>query len=830
MSSGLHEAEAGRRKATRRGRTTLIMTMVTVIGAVAVAAEAQLPADTPPPAPTSAIIAVSTPRGALSAQRSGGATAALVAQNRPAGAAPAQAGAGTATQAGAGAGELQEVVVTAERRATDIQKTPVAVEAVTDQALVNAGADDLENIQKVAPDLEVTRQAAGATVAIRGVYTVDNSPTSETAVGVYFDNAFLSKSQGLEGFLFDVQRVEVDKGPQGTLFGADTNGGAVNIIPNRAQLGSNISGEGEVEYGSYDTLRTEGWVNMPMTDTFAVRGAFQTLSHEGYMDSGLDDEDLHSGRLSALWEPSGRDTFTLVGDYSTDSSLDDEAVQNVIGVEPVAKAATNIYVPSNPRNDTFYYGSVNSPTGSFPWHRDSLMQGLTAQNDFDAGFATWTTVLAYRHFNIGPSINPNNVTQGDLALAPDGVISPGAARNWVPLYYQSYSVETRLASNNAAQPLQWVAGIYLYQDHDSGTMIGYSDTVSTVPSIQIANPYELAQSGAVFGQLTYTPAALPKLHITVGGRGDQEHKTVKNIFTQFGTLPVAAVIPEADHTWGAGTYRGELSYDLTANSMLYADTATGFKAGGYGYGPGVNAKIGPIYEPEKITAYEFGSKNRFLDQTLQVNLEAWYYKYSDYLTNVVEFGAGSPLPVLTVESAGQATYKGATADIQWLATHDDQLDAVFSWLYGRYGTYYHYAGPGFSLAPGPVAVTTQNWSGTPITNVPDWTGTVSYVHTWPGVLGGSLQGEVDSQLRGHVVLDYEFDGSTPLELTDGAWAMFDLALQYQPDGANWYVRAYAHNITNAIQPVNGTINTTTWAELEAWFPPRIIGVIVSGRF
>lgn len=746
------------------------------------------------------------------------------AQTQPAAQPPPTSSEGEATT-----GALAEVVVTAERRETSIQKTAVAVEAFSDQALVDAGVNDLQSIQKLAPDVQVTRQYAGATVAVRGVYTVDNSPSAESAVGVYFDNGFLSKGMGLEGFLFDVQRVEIDKGPQGTLFGADTNGGAINIISNPAQIDSKISGEGEVEGGSYDLVRTAGWVNLPISDTLAMRAAFQTLSHEGYMYSGLDDEDLHSARLSLLWQPIEGEKFTLVGDYSASTSHDDDGVQNVVGVQKFPGAATNIYVPSNPRDDTFYDGSVNSP-GLFPWHRDSLMQGLTAQNDFDAGFATWTTVLTYRHFNI-TAVAPNNATQGPDEIAPNGVSSPTVQYAYVPQYYQSYSVESRLASNST-MPLKWIGGIYLYQDHDAGTNISYSSLTATAQSSEIANPYELARSGAVFGQATYTPEALAALHVTAGWRGDLEHKTEKDLFTQFGSGPPASLVPEASHTWRAGTYRGELSYDLTADSLLYVDTATGFKAGGYGYGPGVNPANGPIYAPEKITSYEAGSKNRFLDQTLQVNLETWYYKYKDYLTNVVMFTPpGEPFAVVpTVESAGEATYKGVTADIQWLPTQNDRFSAVFSRLYGRYGSYIHYSGAGFSLSPG-ADVTTQNWSGTPILNVPQYTGTVSYSHTWRGILGGSFQGEVDSQIRGSDVLDYEFAGGTATQLTDGAWAMFDLSLQYQPDGANWYVRTYAHNITNALRPVSGSLGyDITGSVSEAFFPPRIIGIIVSARF
>lgn len=772
------------------------------------------------------------------AQAQGASVAAISAaealtQATPAGGSPQEASAPLIT--------LQEVMVTAERRVEDVERTPVAVTSVSGTALEDAGATNLTSLAKVAPDVIITNQNSGATVSIRGVYSFDNSPTSESAVATYFDGGFLSKGMGLEGFLFDVQRVEVDKGPQGTLFGADTNGGAINIISNRPVLSPDMipSGEGQLEYGSYDLLRTEGVINLPISGSFALRGAFQTYSHSGYLQSGLDDADTQSGRLSALWRPSGRDSLYVVTDYSRDMSYNDDGPRNVIGQLAALPGQTlaPVYVATNPRNDTFYDGS--SKTGFFPWHRDSVMEGVTAQNNYDASFASWTTELTYRHFDINPSLNPNGGTQGCPqtsftspclpATTPLGVggVYAGGGYSSVPQFYTSYSLESRLISLTST-PLRWVAGIYLYQDHDGGLNVTYANPFTTTPQLSIGNPYELARSAAAFGQLTYTPSWLRSLHLTAGGRADTEHKTVKGIFTQFGTRPYASYLPETSHTWSAGTYRFGISDDLTDKSLLYADTATGFEAGGYGFGPGVNPAVGPLYEPEKITAYEVGNKNRLLDGTLQLNLEAWWYKYRNYLNIVSYQGPHSPLPIITDESTGDATYKGATAELQDLLTPQDQLRLTASYEYGRYGHYVQYAPAGYFF---PGGATTVDLSGTPIAEVPTWSGNFSYMHTWSGVWHGQLTGEVDMQFSGTDLMSLTPDGGYGfVRLYNPGWETWDLSLQYQPDSANWSMRVYVHNLTNKLVYTAESVNTTTQALVASFYPPRIVGVMLSAKF
>lgn len=740
-------------------------------------------------------------------------------------AAPAQTGESSANTAGV---ELQEVVVTAEKRETSLQKTPVAVTAVTQAALQENGVDEFTSIQKVAPDVNITNSSAGPTIDIRGLYTTQgNNPGAEGVVAVYFDGGYLTE-EVMQGMMFDLARVEVEKGPQTTLFGKDAEAGAINFVSNKPVLGGQAGGEAQLEFGSYGTLRVESAANLPLSDTFALRIAGQSYQHDGYMESGLDDANIQSGRLSALWRPSNNEQLLVVGDYSADNSRDDQAVvANVVGVQP---GVTGIYIPANPRDDTFYDGSVNGPVS--PFYRHSRNGGVTLQNDYSFDFATWTTLAVYRRYTLN-WVYPGDLAQGPDATAPDGNTYPTAARSYVPQVNTSQSVETRLTSSSTL-PFQWVGGLYFYRDSSNGTMIAFPSLTATSQSLQIGNPFEYGKTGAVYGQATYTPDALPSLHITAGGRWEADYKEQRGTFTQFGPATVAE-IDQSSNTWRHGSYRGELSYDLSKNSMAYVDTATAFRAGGFSYGVGQNPAVGPVYLPEYITAYEGGIKNRFFDQRLQVNLEGWVYNYTNF-ENVLVFFQCNPvcggLPAITTGNAGKAQYHGASVDIDYLFTDDDELRLTSSWLAAHYGTYVQQVAPGYSLVAGPTAVTSNDYlSNTEIPNVPHTSAIGSYAHTWRSVWGGgSFTARVAAQYQSSQLMDIEDDPIYGIvQFRAPAWAMGDVSLTYQSKGA-WSLQAYCHNFTNNLVPVSGGYSTTTKAYSEAFYPPRIFGAMIQANF
>ena len=719
-------------------------------------------------------------------------------------------------------GGIQEIVVTAEKRETTIQHTPVAVAAISQDSLTREGVTQLSAMSKVVPDVKITPTGAGQWVSIRGVYTSDQSPTQEAAVAVHVDGAYLAKTTALEGFLYDLQRVEVAKGPQGTLYGRNANGGTINIITNKAVIGES-SAAAEVEVGNYSLFRATGDVNVPLGETLAVRAAFQTLSHSGYMKSGLNDASQQGGRVSLRWTPSDRDSLWITADYTHIGGRGNGG-SNVID----SKSTGRYYVPADPRDDTFY----NADPGSFDadhrtkaevFRRDSTNKGLTAQNDLDLGFATWTTEIAYRKFESDPVI-PGSLGLGSPVEIPGVGTFPQGGRSATPAHFESESVETRLTSTST-QTLAWVVGVYGFRDVDGGTNIQYPNHTATTPSNQFANTYEEALSGAIFGQATYTPPSLDRLHITLGGRYTLDKKRTSGIFTQIAAILPYAFGPRAySNHWNAFTYKAGLAYDVTARSLLYANYSTGYKAGGYAYGPGTNAALGPLLAPETIKAVEVGSKNRFLDNRLQLNLEAFLYTYRNFEVGFSVLPVGSTSAVGTAASAGGAKYKGFDADLQFLLTAADTIRANFSEVSGRYGAFSLAAPAGFTLVGVP------NLTGTPIPAVPQWTGMASFAHTLQ-VWNGSLNGEVYATFRGPINLISPANDPVygRVNVRGHAFSTVNLSLKYQPSRGPWTLTGYVNNLSDGAHAVHATYSTTTHLTTGWLSDPRTVGVIFSAR-
>lgn len=717
-------------------------------------------------------------------------------------------------------GAIQEIVVTAEKRETTIQRTPLAVAAVGQDTLTRQGVTQMTSLLKVVPDLNIQTVGPGATVAVRGVYTNSQGPTAESAVAVHLDGAYLSKTPALEGFLFDLQRIEVAKGPQGTLYGRNANGGAINIVTNKAVLGEK-SAAGDLELGSYNLVRTTGNVNVPLTDNLAVRAAFQTYSHQGYMKSGLDDADQHSARLSLRWRPAPADQFWMTIDYAKIGGKG-RGTPNVIE----SKSLGTYYVPTNRRDDTFYHGDPSNPDSEHRrtaqvYRLNSENIGVTAQNDYDMGFATWTTQLAYRQFDSDPLV-PGQEGQGPL-LALAGVGSfPQSGRTAVPARFDSWSVESRLTSASS-EPLAWVVGVYGFKGSSGGTRIQYNSQTGTTPAIQIANLNEKTRSGALFGQLTYTPPSVDKLHIVAGARYTADKKEAEGIFTQFGNVVPYAAGPNAyANTWDAFTYKAGLSYDVTNRSMLFANYSTGYKSGGYGYGPGINLSVGPLLDPETIKAYEVGSKNRFFGNRLQVNLEGFVYKYKNFETGLTLLAGG--VVTITDTTAGSATFKGLGADIQFLPTNADTFTANVSIVDARYDDFH------IPLPVGVSLIGASDQSGQKIPTVPNWTGNASYSHVFK-VGNGSLEAQAFAILRGPV--QFTLPTIDPIygvvRLRGHPQVTGNLSLRYQPEGADWSVTGYVNNVTDKLYTLREGYSTTTHLRTGQFNEPRVFGVIFSAK-
>jgi iron complex outermembrane receptor protein len=552
--------------------------------------------------------------------------AVLASHARAAEAAPspatAQAASGTQTQ-------LPEVVVTASRRSESLQKTAIPVSVVSGDQLDRQGVVEAQDLNKTAPGLDLSPNGAGTQVYLRGIGTFSIEAYADSAVAFNQDQVYLVFPGEIAGLFYDLQRVEVLKGPQGTLYGRNATAGAINVISNKPSFA--YGAEASLEVGDYGLVRLTGAANLPVSDQLALRAAFQIVDRNGYFTDGSGDDKSESVRLQGLWRPTSNVSLLIATDYThvhgrgePNVPLGTDATSNPW--EGPSTAASNAQLALADKLGSGRgapYGTYG-PGTAFPLitndsRTESDIFGVRAEATWDLGFATLTAIPAYRHLNESSVVNPGFDFFGD---------GTGSQK----------SLELRLSSpTNSA--FKWIVGAYAL-----GTDLTSSIDIDQGVAQQSQIVDQTGSSYAVFGEASY--AVTSKLRLTGGVRYTDETKTQSgsSVLTQY-VIPQGPFLPpiplptfaqnldfspsghlnESDVTGRVGA-----EYDVTPVDMLYATVGTGFKAGG------INPDTVPnIYKPERLTAYTLGSKNRFLGGKLQANLELFYWDYHDHQENVL---------------------------------------------------------------------------------------------------------------------------------------------------------------------------------------------------
>jgi iron complex outermembrane receptor protein len=828
----------------------------------------------------------------------------------------------TAQQGATETSQLQEVIVTSERRTEDIQSISNTVKAISAETMTAAGVNDLTQIQQVAPEVSV-QGGSFQVVNIRGVRTGAYGPTTDSPNATYIDGVYLARYTGLNGLFFDMSRVEVLDGPQGTLYGRNSVGGLLNIITNKPT--ETFGGYASMEFGNYNDVTTQAALNLPLTDTLAVRAAFFEFRHSGYYtDTGEDDANQTAGRFLLQWKPSDQDTLLLTGDLAYIGGKGGVAA-NVPG-EPVLTVFKNPTVCMPPGGGAEYLsgpGGACNPgdtgqvvpirTTDSPFHNstvagsanldavDTRNYGFLLQYDHNFGhLANLTFVGSHRStytwnltgYDTGLEQNPLLIGAGVF-----GGASNNANYGFLPAYSEWNQGELRLTSIDT-KPLAWTVGLFYFHERATNNGLGNFATVgtptgglemvdSTAPvgqNVADSNAYAYNvwsqlnndNAHAAYGQATWTPSFLSKLHVTGGLRYNWEEKHGIGWDYIGGVGEINNF--DLSKTWTKNTYKANVAFDLTASNMVYVDYSTGFNAGGFAYGRF------PEYEPETIKAWEIGSKNQFFNNTLQVNVAAWYYNYDDLVTTVTDIIQlyGFAFPFITVANAGNAVFRGQSLDLQWAPTRNDlikvdveHMDAQYlSYnLTSRYvnGNYFNYCAgtpsgacppgmPGVNYFPGYSQTGNQsqpsfNYNHTTVGGDPEWTLLASAEHTFHVAKAGW-----------RVELMAHYQSSTPaagqlapfnypyqsLYITP-SYVTFDTFLHYEPADKPWSVTAFARNAFNrqflldrnyqvyGINPTSGgggALNGLPYSNPAVLFayatgqygPPRTFGLIFEARF
>lgn len=763
-------------------------------------------------------------------------SAALMSSGLAFGAQPPAAPAATG-QAAAGTTELEAVVVTAEKRSELLTNVPMSVSAATGQQLQRIGVANVADLSKISPGL--TYQPGNYSTPIyfiRGVGFLDNTLASAPTVGLYVDQAPLPYSVLAEGAMLDLQRVEVLKGPQGTLFGQNATGGAINFIANKPtrtlQAGADLS------YGNFDAVTVNGYVSGPLSDTLAARLALQMERRGGWQTSETRDaqagqKNFYNGRALFDWNPRSDLRFELNLSGWIDKS-DTQAAQFVAfraTKPPAAGGYTNLaaaltaYQPA-PKNDRV---ADWWPGGALKRDDNFYMASLRGDWDLNSA-ATLTSITAYSGLKRHTPTDVDGTNLDNMYVVDVGAI-------------HSISQELRLAGQVDEQRLKWMLGAnYQYNATGEDRLAHYTGSNSGIGpnrynNIDVKTDQNVRTVG-VFGSLDYnlTPTLTASGSARYTNAVDDFHGCLRDVdgalakafsaFTpghpigagQCVTLthaPPAQAVPIVQATLNENnvSWRASLNWKPQAGSLVYANVTRGYKAGGFLNVPAlVPQQVGPIKQ-ESVLAYEVGAKQALLGNSMQVNAAVFYYDYSDkQLLGYIATALGN-LPGLV--SVPKSHVEGVEANVIWkpIARLNISLG----------GTYVDSHVDSTFVTTDPFGASI-NIHGSQFPSTPKWqlTGDVQYNFD----LMDNLTAYVGADARYHSQSAAAFGGGAFFTLP--SYGLLDLRAGVESPDNKWRVELWGRNVTNQFYVVNVNHVIDTVARMTGM--PATYGVTFGYRF
>lgn len=723
---------------------------------------------------------------------------------------------------------IEEVVVTAQKREQNLQDVPVSVTAVTGATLQNSGVTDLTRLELLTPGLQFGQSGNDARPAIRGARTENVSNQQDPIVAFFVDGVYRSRTaQALAAFV-DVDRVEVLRGPQGTLFGRNSFGGAINVISNKPTMDNEYGAA--ITVGNYDQRRIEGYFNAPLGDTLALRVAASIDQHDFYIENsfnsanGFRDKDEDYLRAQLAWDASDNvsinfsaSTWTQGGNGGSDfgfylagTPLDANG-GGFTTIDEILNADLN---PVNPR-----VGGGNAAADSDPYSvaRDFKSTLDTEQDTFDIDVNWDLDDIAVKLLVGYSDFSSYRDADTDLSIQPSGLSGQVDTA-------KTYSGELQVSSASDSA-LQWTVGAYLLEDETSGTFLfdRFYNTDGTTNTPILTSPAPTSDfnargdidtsSVAIYGQATFE--LTERMRLTGGLRWTDEEKDFKRWVNFAYTSPLvftpAQQTLDTSESFSEVNWKVGVDFDLTESSLLYLTAATGFQSGGF------NTSADPItgsfaFDAQTITAYELGSKNVLLDDSLQLNVALYMNQFDDMLANAF---VNTGTTVVTISTnAGEATAYGLELEADWLPTENSKFNVRASWNNAEFGTY---------VLTEPVSGISVDLDGSRIPMTPDFT------------LG--LGGEYDIAVEGGRVtpafnIYYSSDYSTnDFDYAFGeqdAYTKLDLTLTYNAD-KGWYVQAYGRNVTDE-ETINRTVRFGQNAIVHNWSDPATYGVRVGFNY
>jgi len=739
-----------------------------------------------------------------------------------------------------GTSSIESVVVTAERRSINIQKTPLAITSVSGATLDKSFVNLVSDLNATVPSLELTKASGFENlVTIRGVgsETPENSLTTSPGVSEFIDGVYIANSISLDQTLFDVDHIEVLRGPQGALYGTSSDGGVINIVTKQPELGV-YGGQADFSAGTYNLFRERAEVNIPIGDTIAIRISAQKYDHDGFgtdtilPSNDLDDAHDQSVKAAILWKPVPEFSATLTTQFygADQNGAEQKNIQDPQSdprkFEQDYPAEFNLHTQLYHLNlqydlDWFSIKSVSGYQGLNHQQQEDSSRGAISYLDYYDDVAGWNTKM--KNFN----------EEFDL------VSKPGTSFDWVV---------GALAINQSSH--QFVAEFETPSPPTTTCLVPTPSCLAILPNIETDPPSNLTygndssvtrHSYAAFAQASYH--ITPDLTFTAGGRFNADNYSQRSI--NFSNQGVNTQRVQASDR--VPTFKGDLDYNITADNLVYASISRGYKPGGTNgidnseYGS-LKVPVQNTFEAETNTAFEIGSKNFFMDHALRLNLAAYYYFYRNMQfigDNPAEFNSGmTNIPSIHAYGVEAETSYVALQDRLRvngsIALENSEVEgnyfAINSTTLGALinnppltspcafdGTFYN---PGcWKLA----IASEENLKGKTAPAMPKISGAADISYTFD-VPYGTLTPRAQFVFRG---AEWERIFNEPAIDRINSYGQINLNLLYVPTGTRWTVQLAATNVTN----VNGINSKYTdpygsfQTSVEYIAPLQVIGTV-----
>ncbi|WP_426207454.1 TonB-dependent receptor [Massilia sp. TWP1-3-3] len=709
-----------------------------------------------------------------------------------------------------------EVIVTAQRSAAPASKTPVSMSVLGEATLARAAIDNPAAIGARLPNVHIDGAADGLRITMRGVSNNDTSEKGDPSAAFMLDGIYIARPQSMNVSMFDLARVEVLRGPQGTLYGRNATAGVVNVVSNTPA--GQLEGAASIALGNYASRDASAMLNVPVSATLALRAALAYNKHGSYLINGQGtgfglglDRDERAARLSARLALGPAAALVLRYDSATQDQNKDSIVPE-----------SNFYARDAAGHPVWVGGNANARlTNAFAPPNAPLQQGasrgktsgLGAQLDWNLGPYSVHYLGSHRHFAHDYRVNYY------YRIAPAFAIGVRAGYSG---QYRQDSHELRVATA-AKGPLTAQAGIYYFREK--------SDLRADFRDLELLGlpPYYLFHQGptvavgkALFGQATW--AFTERARLTFGARYSDDGKSrlgstsfqqgpAFNAATDF-SLPNAASLDTHKTTWRLG---GE--WDLGARTLLYASVSTGYKAGGFNDGcragssadgiacPAVLAvpEAALLYQPETLTSWEAGVKTSFWGNKASLQASAFHYDYANLQLSGVVVISGAPR--FTTTNAGQAKVTGFELEGQLRPSAADSISYALALLDAHYDAYL------------PDGVT--SWAGKKLDRAPRASVTFGYEHTF-GLQAAQLTAGMFSRTSAAYFISVP---SQLLQYRVPRRTQSDISVGYRPQQGAWSLHAHVKNLQNKVAPI--AIDSFGMVQPS---DPRTCGVRLDYRF